>query len=509
MYRQETDVEQYARNVNQYKWLILLMFAVSAIGFTVVGYNTPKQYLSYATLLVEKEKLLAQQVGADVSKNEKTLMEKSKSIVFSRKVMSILGAELGVGEGIEDPVQKGNALKLLRNRVYFELEGDNYIKLGFTDLDPKKAKSTAEFLANLFVEEAIGGKAKDSSNAYDFINAQVAEYHQKLKTAEDNLKDFTNERITQGVTSQEAVYKRLQLLQTLLEDAQLQLKEASIRRSNLQSQLQGEVQIQISASKQSEFISKIQNYKSRLADLRLNYHDDYPDIVFIREQIADAEKQMREEKRRSLANLSSGNVDDSVRVNPVYQDMKLRLSTANTQMATLNIRVNELKKNIEQEKQKSKIVSHGDNELSELTRDYDVNESFYKDLLERRERAGIARDIEVDKIYSGVKLFEPAFLPVDPAGIRFAHFVLAGLGLGAILPFGFIFLLQFFNQSIKSKDMLKDMGIPVLIQMNKVKTVADSRIERLDGLSRLLLLGTTFALIGAMVFLRLTTGGGG
>ncbi len=508
MYRQETDVEQYIRNISQYKWLITLLFILIAVGMTVVGYNTQKKYLSYATLLIEKEKIIAQQVGADLSRNERTLMDKASGIIYSRRLLTALATEIGMVDDSVDSTEYESVIKLLKNQVHFEIDGDNYIQLGFIDLDPVQAQSSAEFISNKFIEEAIGGKAKDSTNAYNFINSQVDEYHQKLKTAEVKLKEFTNKKIEQGVTSEEAVHLRLQLLQTSLDDAALQLKEAQVRRVTLKSQLRGEVQIQISAGKQSEFVAKIQNYKSRLADLRLNYHDDYPDIVFLQEQIVGAERQMHEEKRRSLENLQSGNVDDSVRVNPVYQDMKLRLSAEDTLIATLNTRVIELKKNIVMEKKKSKTVGLVDNELAELTRDYEVNNAFYKDLLERRERAGIARDIEVDKTFSGVKVFEQSFLPIDPVGLRFVHFVAAGIGMGLLLPLSLIFMIQYFNRSIKSRDMLQDMGVPVLAQMFKVKTVADSRIESIDSLLRLILLGAAFALIGALVFLRISAVGG-
>lgn len=503
MYKPEADFQQLARSVVKYKWFIALFFAALSIGLTTLGFFAQKQYSSYSTLLIQSSSILTPLLeGAAVQKKNEP-GKVAKEVIYSRKILTQLGLQLGLVDGEVNTAAEEGALRVLKNRIAVDLEADRYLKLKYVADTPEKAFEGADGLTKVFMGQKQGGKSKESEGAYNFIDLQVQGYHKKLLEAEGRLKGFRAKKLESGTTSEQAITQRVEGLQQLLDQASLDLKEAYIQKSSLQRQLQGEVRTSVSLSRQSQFVNRIQQLQDELARLRLSYQDSYPDIVDLKHQINDQKKLMRQEKRNSEARGSIG-LEDSVRVNEVYQDMKLRLSNANTQVATLQVRVIELKKSIARERKKGKQVSDVDAQQAELMRDYTVNKDIYEDLLKRREKARVSMEVESDARHSGITLYQPAFMPVNPVGLRFKHYIAVGLMMGLGLPIAALYLFQIIGTKVKSDQFLiTKMKIPVLASVDSIRNDLEMRVESGSRITLTLFYFATFAAIALLGYFRL------
>jgi hypothetical protein len=105
----------------------------------------------------------------------------------------------------------------------------------------------------------------------------------------------------------------------------------------------------------------------------------------------------------------------------------------------LAARISEAKRQLQQELERGRRVHGGEATLAELTRDYQVNRDIYQDLLKRRENARVSMNLDKEKQGLTIKIQEPATLPLSPSGLRFLHFVIGGLALGVLLPFGLLY----------------------------------------------------------------------
>ena len=65
-------------------------------------------------------------------------------------------------------------------------------------------------------------------------------------------------------------------------------------------------------------------------------------------------------------------------LNPLYQQLRSDLSTTETQIATLNARISETNKMIENEYSRARRIHGGEATLTKLTRDYQVNLKFIR-----------------------------------------------------------------------------------------------------------------------------------
>ncbi|MGV6818504.1 MAG: XrtA system polysaccharide chain length determinant [Thiotrichales bacterium] len=502
-YSVETDYKLFFRNLVQYRWFATVMFCLVALLMTIAGFFVPKTYSSYSTVLLDGQTTIAPLIGADDQANANDWSKVAQEILQSRKTMTKLMQQMGY---IDDEI-KTQADEILLERIkantIIHLEGnDKILRIEYRDADPLVAKAVAEKLTNIFIEGTHGYRSAESQEAFEFIDQQVNTYHKKLREAEERLKQFKTEKLVTGASSEAAVASRISRLQEVLDQSELDLKEARIQRDALDKQLRTEVRNTVSIGRQSRYVKQLETLNEELSRLRLTYHENYPDIVNIKHQIEDLRRQINLEKRGSSMDLAG--ID--VKSNEVYQDIRKQLGDAETRIATLETRIDETRSIIEQERKKGELVNESDAEEAELVRDYNVNKKLYEDLLKRRESARVTKEIDDQHKGLNIKVDSPAFVPQTPSGFRFVHFVAAGLLLGLLIPAGLIYLYQIVDSAVKSPEMIQSkMKLNVLGMMPDIVNADDlAEIKRKDAL-RGSLIWVTMAGIGIIGALKVFT----
>ncbi len=503
-YSVETDFQLFLRNMVQYRWWVATLFSVIALTFTGIGYFKPNMYASYSTLLFDARSQIAPLLPDGTSAQGNPDWSKvAKEIIYSRKTMTKLMQALGEIDDKIETVEQEMRLQKLKAATKVGMLGDtnNYIKIEFRDPDPAMAKEVATRLTDIFIDSTHGYQARESGEAFEFIDAQVKTYHRKLLEAEEKLKKFKSERLAKGVGSEAAVSGRIERLQMLVDQAELDLKEELIRKASLERQLQGEVKSTVSLARQSQYVAKLEALQDKLAKLRLDYTESYPEIVAVKAQIEDVRRQIEEEKRGDSMDLAG--ID--VKANKVYQDIRLQLADTRTRIATLQTRIAEAKANIEAERKKGSLVNENDAQLAELTRDYEVNKQLYESLLKRRESARFDKEVDTQGKGLNIKIDQPAFLPTTPTGFRFIHFVIAGLLLGLLTPAALIYLYQIIDGTVKSPELIQArLNVPVLGAVTAIANDKDLLAEkRLDRGIRLRI-WLTFIIIAIVGYLRIS-----
>ncbi len=506
-YSVETDYKLLVRNLVQYRWFATVMFSMIALTLAAIGFFVPKTYTSSSTLIMGGETVLEPilQGGAvPGGGNQTDWSEVAEEILYSRKTIEQLMKNLGYIDGAIKTQKDEILLKRIKANISVDLTGnDKYLQIGYSDEDPAVAKRVATELTRIFIAGIHGYHTNESEEAFEFLDSQVKAYHKKLADSEEKLKEFKTSRLKTGASSEKEVSRRLDRLQERLDQAKLELHEAMIEKESLERQLSGEVRSTINLTTQSKYMKRLQALRDKLAELRLVYHEEYPDIQAIKYQIEDLERQIAEEHAGS-DNIASA--EDGFKTNPVYQDLKLKLSRVRTQIATLNTRIAETEKNIEEERQKGGVVHSSDAQLAELTRDYEVNKKLYEDLLKRREAARLSKAVDEQHKGLNVKIYEPAFLPRLPSGLQFIHYVLLGLVLGVLLPIILIYIYQLLDSSVKSPDAIqRKLKVPALGMVPEVCNQAETkRLARRERLRHSLVYLTFagIAIIGVLKLLR-------
>lgn len=447
--------------------LMVALFITVNLAMLCLGLIWPKGYVSSTTILVDDKKIIEPLMeGAAVATGVADRARLARDIIFGRKSMNQILDHVGWMKSDPSPVEQEKIIEKITHRTTITSSGKNLIKIEYRDDEAERAFKTAQMFADLFITESLETKSAESQAAFDFIDKQTQLYHDKLVKAEDQLKEFRSANIDARPGSDADISARLSMLHTKIETTTQDIKEAEVKASSLEKQLSGEAEVATVLSREGQYRARIAELQSHLDTLRLSYHESYPDIIQTKNQIEDLKEAIVADRQRRETAKATGKViiDENVVNNPMYQQLRRELSQTRIIIDTLNARITEAKRELRDELDRGRRVHGGEATLSELTRDYTVNRDIYQDLLKRRENARVSMNMDKDKQGLNIKIQEPAALPLAPTGLRFIHFVIGGVILSVILPFGFIYGMLYLDPRIRiGQEISEKRKLPVIL----------------------------------------------
>lgn len=457
------------------------LFALIALAALIIGATWPKKYESSTTILVQESNIVTGLMeGRAVATTVADRASIAREVIFSRKVM---GEILETGgwmarQPAPSPVEQDRIIESITNRTKIQSPRDNLIEISYSDADAERSYRITQRLAELFIQESLAAKERESRNAFDFINGQVEAYHKKLTDAEDKLKAYREANVDARPGGEADSNARIAQLRSQVEQARMEMMELSSREGALVSQVSGESEITAVQTRDGQIRAQLAELQGQLDKLLLTYTDDYPDVVRIRHQMQDLQESLkRNEAQKATAKASSpSSIDSAVTYNPLYTELRSKLNEARRNRSAIASRLGASQSMLNEELERSKRIASSENALSELTRDYEVNRDIYQDLLKRRENARVSMDLDQKQQGLTFRIQEPAVMPLRPSGLRLMHFAMAGLGLGIVLPLGLLFGYARFDPRVRSAAQIERMaGVPVLATIPVYATAADRR----------------------------------
>jgi len=442
------------------------IFAALALAALAVGVLLPKKYASNTTILVEQSNIIAPLMeGRAVATGVTNRATIAREVAFSRKVM---GEILVVGGWMEDkpsPLQQDKQIEQIIDRTIISNPRENLIEIRYVDSDPTRAYKVTQRLADLVISESLATKERESREAYGFINSQVEQYHRKLTDAEAKLETYrtTNPDARPGISTD--VNARIGELRRQVETAKLDLIDLHSEESALQSQLSGESEISTVQTRAGQFRARLMELQSQRDQLLLTFTEQHPDVVRAEHQIRDLEEELRRETARQESRMagSPSTLEGTATMNPLYGELRSKLSEARSRSAAVASRVSTGERLLSEELARSGRIAASESSLAELTRDYEVNRDLYQDLLKRRENARVSMNLDAEQRGLSFRIQEPAAMPLRPTGLRLMHVAGAGLGAAFFTPLVLLFGVIKLDPRVRSPLQIeRDAALPVL-----------------------------------------------
>jgi polysaccharide chain length determinant protein (PEP-CTERM system associated) len=476
-------------------WMVALFVVIALISLGI-AYSWPKQYHATTTILVSEDNIIRQLMdGRAVATSVYDRAAIAREVVFSRKVMDRVLEEAGWVLSDSGQAERDRLAYAVESRTTIGSPRDNLILIAYWDTDPARARTVAASFAELFMAESAEAKRRESREAYEFIAGQVAEYHSRLIEAELSLKQFRDASEDARPGSGLEVSARVAELRRDLENWRMQQHDLRSRMFALQEQL-GELGSDTQHdSYQNQLRQQIARLQSELDSQMLDLTPRHPDVIRSRHRI----EALKEELAASADRLRRGEDSSRTLHSPMHQELGSTLAGVRREIAGTDARIRASEALLANELQRGRRVAESDIELAELSRDHEVNQSIYADLLNRLENARLS--MHMDETGHGLtfSIHEPAIEPARPSGLRFLHIASGGLMAAIALPLGLVLLLVRIDPRVRSPQALERAAdLPLLAAMPRYWSDTDQRQwwsrVRLAGLAVLL---TILAIVGA------------
>jgi polysaccharide chain length determinant protein (PEP-CTERM system associated) len=480
--------------------------------FTAAGVYWPARYSSSVTVFVEQRNILGPLMeGTAVQTDIRAQAGLAGELIYGRKILGKVASDQGLVHERMHPAEVDKIFEEIRDRTSIDLVGDNLIEIQYSDSDPDRTYKVTSQFAELFINESATSKINESQAAFDFIDKRVSEYAARLDGISNAIKQFRSENQSIVPGAEAEIRARIQDLQTQIEAQQQQIREAEVKAEALRTQLSGERQSATVANETDQIQQRISTLQAKLDTLQLSYHDKYPDIIALKDQIDDLKALAREGgvvvPGSAAADRPAGDPRGQEPVfNAVGQQLRQEQYNNNTLIATLKARLADSKRMLEVENERVRRIPEFEATLSELNRDLEVNQTLYNDLIRRREYARVSMNVDQENQGLTLRIHEPAGYPTNTSGPRLIHFVAMGLLMAIFGPLGAILAKQQTDQKIRISQALEtvDPGVPVFVEIAHLATPGEARALKFEYglLACVILLAIGGA--GAVGFLRMS-----
>lgn len=469
----------------RYRWRALAaMWGVALVGWLFV-YMLPNKYEARARVYVDTESVLRPLLtGLAVGTDVITQVNMMSRVLLSRPNLGKVARETDLYLRTKTPEELEQLLLKLQRNLRLEGGGrDNMFTITYVDSERAMAQRVVQTLVNTFVEDTLGMNRSDSSNAQRFLEEQIGELEGRLRDAENRLAEFKRKNF--GLMPGEGgdYYKRLQTATSELAATRQQYNLLSAKREELLRQLEGEEPTfglgtpSDTGAPASSVDGKLAEYRKQLEGLLLQYTEKHPEVVALRERIAQLEAQKEQEattkRERRGPRPSTG--ANALNINPVYQTMKIGLSATEVEMAQLRDKMAIQQADVSKLQSLINTLPEVEAQLQQLNRDYEVNRVQHTQLLQRLESARLSEQAEQSKEEIKFRIIEPAAVPLKPVGPNRALLLTAVLFFSVAVGGALAFVLHQLNPVFLSRASLREFtGLPVLGSVSLIHQTADA-----------------------------------
>jgi polysaccharide chain length determinant protein (PEP-CTERM system associated) len=489
------------RGLWRYRWPgVGLAWLTCIVGWAFV-YVMPNRFEASARVFVDTQSILK-----DLLKNiavqpnlDQQVQMMSRTLITRPNLEKVVRmADLDIK--VKTTSEKEGLIDELIRRVEIRAAGrENLYTLTYWDSNPETAKKVVQQLLTIFVENSLGDKQNDARTARRFLDEQIKVYEQKLIVAENALKEFKQKHMGLMPNDKQDYYGRLAESVEKLKQARLELREAENARDALKAQLVGEDPVLLpedegtpATGEKKDFRdvnpqlqTRIEELEKNLDQLRLKYTEQHPDVVGTKRILTQLEEQKEKElnelkvqeeidqaKRAQTAKVDKGALARRTQnANPVFQQLKVQLSTAEAAVASIKARVSDHDEALNELKSLANMVPQVEAELAQLNRDYEVNKANYEKLLARRESATISGEMEQTNEGLDFRIIDPPRVPLQPSGPNRPLLVTMVLLAGILVGIGFALAMSQIRPTFHDKQSLREFtGLPLLGTVSMIWT---------------------------------------
>jgi polysaccharide biosynthesis transport protein len=524
---EKVDWSKYLVTLQRRRWWFALpAFMIWAVVWGV-SWMLPAKYRSETVIIVEQQKVPEQYVVANIGDDlQQRLQSMSQQILSRTRLLRIieqfhLYSDRHVSanaDEVVDALRKDIQIELVESRGRSDLSA---FKIAYLSQDPKMARDVVSQLSSLFIEENLKARQQQSEDTTEFLDSQLEQARTGLATQEVKVREFKSQYLGELPGQVQANVQILSGLQTRRQqemDALGQAKQQNVYLESMLNQLRAaEADVRMGRNSSSQapqsLDAEIDRMQIQLAELTSRYSDEHPDVRKLRTQLAKAHKARQQRE----AEVDSGPKSDGPQKNPPRPTSYTDLQTmaphlqVESQLKANRLEIENRQRNIlEVERQINSYQARlntsplREQQLADLTRDYDQSRKNYEQLLAKRNQSEMATNLEIRQQGERFRVIDPANLPQKPYSPDRFKLALMGLAAGVLVGFVSIVGSEMMDDAVYSNDDLREIvAAPILVELPPLSTPWEvQRQARSNSLQRLGLLALGAMTIAGLGFNR-------
>ena len=446
------------------KYLIVSMVLASLIIGVTAALVLPQHYKAFARVRVDPQRRQVldqlntgqnfQNDQAKVDTEVQFIKSPNQAIAVVQKMGLVTDKEFRSGVDEEAPLSRqievvaknvAKALDVKRN------ENSLIVDLVFKAEDAKLAARVANSFAEEYVKSSVQTLRQQAVQQSGGLGTQMDSLGGRIKASQARLADYrARSGISQGGGGTTVTDQQIGPVASALASAESDQARAAANASTAEALVRSGNIFSVSDVLASPVIVQLRAQRSALlstlADLRTRYGENFPDVVKARDQVAEIEKETRDEAARTVAHLRAD-----------ARSAGAHAASLRSQLATL--------KSTQSANNRAAV------EADSLQREVDADRATYAKLADQAQQAGQQAAV----VAPIATVIQWALVPTEPAfpGRKVIALLvtLAGSILAATVAFG----LELMESSVSSEEGISGAGFRSLGTLPISRTLKGGR----------------------------------
>jgi capsular exopolysaccharide synthesis family protein len=309
--------------------------------------------------------------------------------------------------------------------------------------DPKLAADLANGVAQQYIKQNLEKKMLASTDAVRMLREQADEYKIKVEKSESALSQY-RQRTQSGEEYQNSVVDKLKDLNNSVTQAQKARLDAEAEWTGVKALLDAgrspsEIPAIMNNPKVSELRKQLNDKQITLAVLRERYREQHPSMVAIQTELNEITGKLTNACNDAVDALQAG-----------YLMAKAKEES--------------LQKAVHEQEQEALVMDSKQPDYNMLKRNAEADRQLYDSILTRMKETGVAGTLQSNNI----RLIDPVQVPGAPFKPQKGRSLALGLFLGVGAAFAASYLLNAFDDKIKTYEDVDSLGLPLLTGVPRI-----------------------------------------
>lgn len=488
MNMQALTPEDFLRVSLKRKWWILVSVVVCVASAYVAWMYFPRIFKSTAIVTVDSPRIAKEYVKG-LSQEGKPYEDPSVAIMQQISIgltnKSILMPVLETLKPYPEAERASSdqLMKRLRKAVTIGRPKDGVgVLISYIHSDPRMAQEVTALLCVKLQEDNLKRREGLVETTTEFLSAELERVKGDLEAKERAISDFKRAHLGELPQQMDANLRTLDRLQTNLTGSTDSLNKVGERLTALEKAIKefsdlGPAGITPfdrerrvgDARPIDSRATKLRELKQKLNELLGTYKENYPDIVYLKREIARLESASSDDLGpSSVDEVAAGKADDNSGTyrrptDPYLRELMKERSEARSEMVFLKEKQAQTIRQIKELEARVERAPTREQSLAELLRDYENMQKGYQSLLDKRTNARILANYESQQFGEQYRIIEPASFPYTQEPPTLIHFLLGGLALGSLIGFGSAFGIEIMKTGFRRPEEVENyLGLPVI-----------------------------------------------
>jgi len=475
------------------RWLVGgALFACWLIVWSA-SWLLPSVYRSETVILVEQQKVPEEYVVANVQTDLQQRLDGLRQQVLSRSRLQHIIDQFQLykdsGRNNSDEV-----IEQMRNKDTeirpIETPGQHgqltTFRIAYNAPSAKLAQEVNSQLTSLFIDQNIQEQSQRSENTTAFLSTELDTARARLAEQEAKIKQFKAGNLGALPSQMESNVRILSGLQDRRQTLSQSLNRAQEQKLYLESLLAQYRSVKIDSANGANSLpgidEQLAKMKQELADDQTKYTPDHPDVLRLKRLIARTEKQRDEIKENMASGSGSEPAVETTRdlqaMTPVLQlqgqlkanqqeieDSRRELARVDEQISSYQARLNG--------------TPIREQQLADLTRDYDQSTANYDSLLKKQMQSQLATNLEKRQQGEQFRIIDPPSLPMKPISPDRLKLSMIGIFVGLLVGIGLAVTVELIEDRVRNEDeVTRIVNVRILAGIPHLFTPEEQKKQR-------------------------------